>query len=69
MKARDQIDALRAATGRTSTVLPGHALRFRWGIQVRGLCGCGERSPLFSNAHAVKAWHRQHKLDVLRATP
>lgn len=31
----------------------------------RGLCSCGELSPLLPSAGRRKAWHRQHKADVI----
>lgn len=80
MKSRDQVDELRSATGR-ATYVRGHALdsegaayaetgvRNWYDSQGHGKCSCGERSPWLDSNAKRKAWHRQHKLDVLRATP
>lgn len=32
----------------------------------RGLCSCGELSPLLDSAHKRKQWHREHKAEVAR---
>jgi hypothetical protein len=60
-----------------SVIVPGHALvnggaayaetsvRNRYDSQGHGKCSCGERSPWLDSNAKRKAWHRQHKLDVL----
>lgn len=59
-----------------ATIVPGHGLQFegraydddaRWvlyGKTGRGLCSCGELSPVLPSIAARKRWHREHKAEV-----
>lgn len=65
----------------TSKRVPGHTLRhegaphdttgrrigsyWRTGSTGAARCSCGQQSDDLPSAAARKAWHRQHKLDVL----
>jgi len=78
MSAAKQVDAIREAQhGKVSTRVPGHSMTGQGKVLDKAgfwptrekvgstQCECGERSPELDSNMKRRAWHRQHKLDVL----
>lgn len=68
MSAKYQVDDLRSASGKASTRLSGHELPFEGKATLpdgKCRCLCGRTSPSLPSNRQRKAWHRQHKLNVI----